>query len=416
MATGKQRPGSRHDADQTLQAKPAQAQPSPRSRSAELPARKRAPAAVSTEGFSSDALAFGKLPDDWSQAAFRPDLAPPPAASQQPVQRRAISDTSGAAAVGEPGDVVQRSLLGGVVGGVVGGVGGMILGGPMGAIGGAIGGAAIGHALTGGEEEAETERVAIVGADTVSVRREASADSDELGTVARGADVEVIATDAGFVKIKGTDTTGAEITGWIPAANASSRARQLNQIATDLDADMDDLYAKSFNDDKTAVEEWGATIVEKDGEFSAKHKRTGHDGGSLPGGYTMDTEDGERVIGGVHSHPYSVDEGEAEGVAFSAGDINYMRDHVENGFQHWAEAGTHRFALVIEDEVKAQEFFDNNNSAKVQRDWNTAFGAAGGTFQEKVITAVKEVIGENGANGIDFYGTFDDDKQKFDTL
>lgn len=259
-----------------------------------------------------------------------------------------------------------------------------------------------------------SKQASIIGAASMPVRETAAADGKKVGDFAKGAEVEIVEVSGAFTKVKGKDKTSAnEITGFVPSANVSTRARQLGQIATALDADMDDIYKKSFNADKTVVEEWGATVIEKDGVYSAKNKRTGHDGGSLPGGYKMDVDAGEQVIGGVHSHPYSKDEGLAEGVAFSGGDIAYMRNHVKKGFQHWAEAGTARFTLVIEDETKAQKYFDDNTTAKIQTSWNTNFGAAKGTFQERVIEAVKKTIGDN---GIDFYGTFDGDKKKFDKL
>lgn len=260
----------------------------------------------------------------------------------------------------------------------------------------------------------DSKKASLIGAASVPVRETTAADGKKIGDFAKGADLEIVEVSGGFTKAKGKDKTkGTEITGFVPSAHVSTRARQLNQISTDLDADMDDIYAKSFNADKSVVEEWGATIVEKDGKYSAKHKRTGHDGGSLPGGYKMGVGAGEQVIGGVHSHPYSVGEGSAEGVAFSGGDINYMRSHVKKGFQHWAESGTARFAMIIEDEVKAKKYFADNSNAKVQKAWNDAFAAAAGTFQEKCIKAVQVAIGNN---GIDFYGTFDGDKQKFDKL
>ena len=267
-----------------------------------------------------------------------------------------------------------------------------------------------------GDPIAGSKSASIIGAASVPVRKTTDAGSEKVGDLAKGADVEILEVSGALTKVKGKDAAGKEVAGYIPSANVSTRARQLGQIATDLDADMDDLYKKSFNADKTVVEEWGATIIEKDGKYSAKNKRTGHDGGSLPGGYKMDTDAGEQVIGGVHSHPYSVSEGSEEGVGFSGGDINYMRTHVQKGFQHWAEAGTHRFALVIEDVKKAKAFFAANDSAKVQATWNSKFGSAVGTFQKKVIAAVKGTIGDVGTNGIDFFGTFDGKKQKFDRL
>lgn len=262
-----------------------------------------------------------------------------------------------------------------------------------------------------------SKKASIIGAASVPVRKSADGKSESVGELEKGAECDIVEVSGSFTKVTGKDkTSGKAITGFVPSAHVSTRARQLGQIAGELDADMNDLYSKSFNADKTVVEEWGATIVEKDGSYSAKHKRTDHDGGSLPGGYKMDVDDGEQVIGGAHSHPYSKSEGSMQGVAFSAADISLLRDHIEVGFQHWVEAGTARFTLVISDEKKAKKFFDNNNTAKIQRTWSAQYRAAKGTFQERVTKAVQGVIGANGANGIEFYATFDDDKQKFDKL
>ncbi|GAB4529305.1 MAG: hypothetical protein Tsb0020_46200 [Haliangiales bacterium] len=159
MASHEHEPKPKANAHPQVQAKPASANAA-RSSAAALPARKRGPAPVSTAGYSPETLAFGKIAPELSQAAFRPDLAAPPTSSQaQPVQARAATtpvaprEASSPDASGQPGEVVQASLLGGIVGGVVGGVGGMLVGGPLGAIAGAAGGAALGHALTSDEDE-----------------------------------------------------------------------------------------------------------------------------------------------------------------------------------------------------------------------------------------------------------------------
>ncbi|HEU5383681.1 MAG TPA: DUF4157 domain-containing protein [Ktedonobacteraceae bacterium] len=103
---------------------------------------------------SSGNMTLGEPGDSYEQEAER--------ASTQIVQRTetpaafASAAPAGNIQTNAPGNIVRRSLLGGILGGIVGGVagaiGGFLIGGPIGAvvggIGGFVGGALIGNALT----------------------------------------------------------------------------------------------------------------------------------------------------------------------------------------------------------------------------------------------------------------------------
>jgi hypothetical protein len=249
----------------------------------------------------------------------------------------------------------------------------------------------------------------VFGAAEVTLSKAADG-AEELGKVAKGTEVEVLAKEGACYKVKAK--VGENLTeGYVPTANISSTISALNRTVAAVDGDLDKMWTDSFNDDKSVVTEYGAAFAEKDGTIKAKNIGTG---GSGAVSINREVDADETFIGDAHTHPYSTSEGSHEGVAFSGGDISNIRYQVRQGYQKLVEAGTARFALVVTDEEKAKKFFDDNSDATVKANWNSAYTAATGSMQESVIEAVKAVIGDNGTNGLSFYATTDTDKLKFD--
>ena len=92
----------------------------------------------------------------------------------------------------------------------------------------------------------------------------------------------------------------------------------------------------------------------------------------------------EKPLFELHTHPYSVKEGNYKGVAFSAADISHLAYSLQmgakGGYASFVETGTKRFALVIKDTDKAKAFFKANNPKMIQEKWDKAYKNASGTF------------------------------------
>jgi len=193
----------------------------------------------------------------------------------------------------------------------------------------------------------------------------------------------------------------------------------LKKANTAANATANDYWKKSFNEDKTVVNEWGFILVEKKTvikvgtseeiktEVIVKNIVPGSSG-SVEMNRTVG--EGETLIGELHTHPYSVSEGLHEGIAFSGADISTLRDYAKNDYVQLVEAGDKRFGLVITDEKKAEAFFKEKSSADIQKSWDDAFASAKGTFQERVKTAVTSTLGSD--SGIGFYES-DAKKEEF---
>ena len=194
----------------------------------------------------------------------------------------------------------------------------------------------------------------------------------------------------------------------------------LKKVNAAANTTSNEYWKKSFNADKTVVNEWGFILVEKKTvikvgnaeeiktEVYVKNIVKGT-GGSTP--LNRSVGEGETILGELHTHPYSVSEGSYQGVGFSGADISVLRNNIKNDYVELVEAGTKRFGLVIADEDKAKEFFKNNSREDIQKSWNDAFSKAKGTFQEKVDTAVLSALGAD--SGIEYHETTDDKKQEF---
>jgi hypothetical protein len=234
--------------------------------------------------------------------------------------------------------------------------------------------------------------------------------TNTLADLPKGTKVKVTSATGNWLNVDVT-VGGKAMSGFVSQELVNSpEAASLNNTVAAVDTDMNRMWKDSFNKDKSVVEEQGMAIVDKAGTTSAKNQVKGGSGSVV---IDHSVAAGETLKGDIHTHPYSTGEGGMTGVPFSGGDISSLRGLVTQGFQRLVEAGTARFALVITDAKKATAWFAGITDAKIQSDWDAAFAAGTGTFQENCAAAVYAVVGKSGANGISFYGTTDKKKSKF---
>jgi hypothetical protein len=153
-------------------------------------------------------------------------------------------------------------------------------------------------------------------------------------------------------------------------------------IPDDVHAAIGVAWGKSKHGEADVVEQGGRIVSDRTGK---RQIRTGSGGGgsiSLPAEKAGDT-----TLGTFHTHPYSASEGSTLGVAFSGGDItNFVAGR--QGSTKYIGAGSCYFVLDTLSFVDR----DGCKSVDLTKRWNDSFAAAGGTFQEKVETAVQSTI------------------------
>jgi len=186
----------------------------------------------------------------------------------------------------------------------------------------------------------------------------------------------------------------------------------LKKLTPVIDKQSNKAWTDSFNEDSTEVKEVGFIVTIKDGVISVKNYKVSDDGASIY--INKHTEDRETYLAKLHTHPYSKRENLNEGVTFSDDDISNIRQSVKKNFVSFVEAGSKRFALVVEDESKAGLFFKENSKKKIVREFEKALRSFNGTFQERMIEAVKAVLASD--SGMGFYETTDNVKQVYKKL
>jgi Domain of unknown function (DUF4157) len=153
-------------------------------------------------------------------------------------------------------------------------------------------------------------------------------------------------------------------------------------IPDDVYTGIEEAWKKSGHGGDTVAERGGRIVTDKGGK---RVIRTGP-GGSGSISYP-DENAGDTTTGTYHTHPYSKSEGSIIGVSFSGDDIKNFVDGTQ-GSVKYVGAGTCDFVLNTVD-MAARDACKKENLPKR---WNDAFAKAGGTFQEKVETAVKSAI------------------------
>jgi hypothetical protein len=204
-------------------------------------------------------------------------------------------------------------------------------------------------------------------------------------------------------------------------------AQKLNNIVStkQVNEKLNEIWNKSKHGTKDP-HEWGAQIVSRDGKYSAEKEREGTADfvvPSYPSKYNKKDGDFEAI---VHTHPY--ENPNNTGAPHSAGDIFGLKDffapertaYTKGGINEGAasiiEAGTVRFAIVITNIGKAQEFLSKFGTEQdLNRALNKIIGPSPGSNQiEKRVNAIATFLGEN--SGLSFYRTTDAGKQNFEKV
>jgi RHS repeat-associated protein len=189
---------------------------------------------------------------------------------------------------------------------------------------------------------------------------------------------------------------------------------KLNRIAREFDSEMNKAFDKSFLEDGKKVEEWAGVFTESAKGIYLQNLHTDHSSEfSFPTeGFSI--KNGETAIGVFHTHPYNkITEGFVHGAPFSGADISIMRGN-SKGYISLVEAGTRRFALVIEDIDKANSFFSIYSSEQIQDMMatftfiNTNLGKK--SFKQAISDSIKVLLNNS---GIGYYRTNDDAKKSF---
>jgi RHS repeat-associated protein len=121
----------------------------------------------------------------------------------------------------------------------------------------------------------------------------------------------------------------------------------------------------------------------------------------------------EDVIADVHTHPYSKAEGGHLGVTFSGTDIGLVARVGEQDYTMFVEAGSKRWALVIEDAAMMKKHFDGKGIEDIEAAWNKVFDGADGTLAERALKATQSVVGQAATSGLGLYETTDKAKAEF---
>ena len=194
---------------------------------------------------------------------------------------------------------------------------------------------------------------------------------------------------------------------------------KLNSLATIFNKAMNKMFGKSFLNLGKKVEEWGAIITKSNKGHYLRNMHTDHKSGEVYTDRDPKTKKdfvvpkGEKKIGRVHTHPYDNNtEGFVHGSPHSAGDVNNLRGEKEE-FISIVEAGTRRFALVVEDSNMADAFFNNNSVIDIQTNYDAIVAkemSNGVSFPQAESNALKVVLK---GSGIGYYRTDDKDKKSF---
>ncbi len=174
------------------------------------------------------------------------------------------------------------------------------------------------------------------------------------------------------------------------------------------------MWKNSFNADNTVGEEWsGVFSSDGNGKLHLLNVKTDHDSGMSYPNYNVPT--GHRLIGHIHTHPYSKPEGFDHNMAHSLGNVWSMRNNPQN-YINMVNGGGRLFALVITDYEKAQSFFSKYNKESFKAEFANMLIAeqfVNGDLPNSQILSnvIRNVIGSD--NGISFYRTNDSNRTKF---
>jgi hypothetical protein len=183
------------------------------------------------------------------------------------------------------------------------------------------------------------------------------------------------------MRIMGADSADycrSEVLGEKPAPKCAAT----HTIADDVHAAINVAWGKSGHGEAKRTEHGGRIVTDK------ADKRQIRTGEGVGGTITLpDEKKGDTTIGTYHTHPYTKAQGAPLGVAFSGEDIENFVGGSQGGVKYIG-AGSCYFVLDTLSLVER----DGCKKSKLTQKWKLSYGKAGGTFQEKVETAVKDTI------------------------
>jgi len=200
----------------------------------------------------------------------------------------------------------------------------------------------------------------------------------------------------------------------IPSSQLIARLKAVTNLKT-----FDRAWNNS-NHGGNSVNEWGFTVTISSNKkwFIGRNLHTDHKGGSVS--RDSNVPKSETIIGFVHTHPYSSSEGSHLGAGFSGSDLANLSDHASEGkFFTMVEAGNKRYAAIISDPEKAQEFFKKNDRESILKKYNEAFDDPKNSklsFQKRIDKAIIAVFGDGKKSGVSVYVTDDKSKNNFKKL
>jgi RHS repeat-associated protein len=208
-------------------------------------------------------------------------------------------------------------------------------------------------------------------------------------------------------------------------------ADYLNSIMTKtVDTDIEQLWTNSKHGTEQN-HEWGATLVNMNGEYKVTLQHPGAGSGSVQATFPTAQRSNKKgkpignyygaFVAIIHTHPYPKEI--TKGYGFHAGDISGMREFFEkkNIIQgpitkpfYLIESGSIRYALVVEDMALAEKFFADTPDEKILKLFNTGYSqSTKHTGQERMVDGVLNVIGDQNVSGLSLYQTNGADKTKF---
>lgn len=230
------------------------------------------------------------------------------------------------------------------------------------------------------EREASAVTQQVMGGESAQVSQSSQAAVHRVSAEDVGKAIGIGAAIAGGGTLLGLGI--AALAGAFSKSGQDPACPKSHNIPNDVHAAIGKAWGESNHGEEVVAEHGGRMVTDKDGKSVI---RTGTGGGgsiSLPA-----EQPGDTTSGTFHTHPYSKSEGSTIGVAFSGGDIaNFVAGG--QGSVKYIGAGSCNFVLNTIDQAKR----DNCAKKDMVQLWNDAFAHASGSFQEKVIAAVKTSI------------------------
>lgn len=148
-------------------------------------------------------------------------------------------------------------------------------------------------------------------------------------------------------------------------------------------------WSKSLPGDKS-LEQGGIITEDKSGAYGFTAGSAGTSGTFMPNRGAL--KKGEKLLGILHTHPYSIKEGAFTDVPFSGQDLGLMAQQKEKFDIVVSGSGWFIVATSKEFEARVKAAPSKNKlHADISKDWDTAFKAATGDTKERALAATPAI-------------------------